>query len=122
VLNESILRRPVGGGKIMAAQLAWLAAVSELPNVSLRVMPFSVGTHPGIMSGPFVILGFPVNGNGQHSEPPTVYVDGFTGALFLDKPGEIERYSAAFKGIWDGALGESESVSLLKRAARSPVK
>ena len=41
------------------------------------------------MSGLFVILRFPVNGDGRESEPATVYKDGFTGALYLDKPQEV---------------------------------
>jgi hypothetical protein len=48
-------------------------------------MPFSAGLHLGIMSGPFEILRFPLNGDGRASEPPTVYVDGLTGDLYLDK-------------------------------------
>ena len=47
----------------MAGQLGRLAEVSELPNVSLRVVRFSAGLHPGLMSGPFVILRFPLNGD-----------------------------------------------------------
>jgi transcriptional regulator with XRE-family HTH domain len=118
VVNESILRRPVGGKKTMSAQLARLVSVSELDNVSLKVMPFEVGMHAGIMSGPFVVLTFPMNGNGTPSEPPTVYVDGFTGALFLDKPHEIERYEAAFKDIWGAALDEAASRDLISKAAK----
>jgi hypothetical protein len=91
VLNESILRRPVGGNHVIRAQLRRLVEVSDLPNVALKVLPFDVGMHAGIMSGPFVVLEFPVSGNGRASEPPTVYVDGFTGSLFLDKPNEINR-------------------------------
>ena len=116
-LNEGILRRPVGGPRIMAGQLARLAEVSELPNVSLRVVPFSAGLHPGLMSGPFVILRFPVNGDGRDSEPATVYVDGFTGALYLDKPGEVERYAQAFGGIWDACLDQTASRDLIHHAA-----
>lgn len=118
VLNEAILRRPVGGEKVMAGQLERLVETSELPNVSLRVMPFSVGLHTGIMSGPFVILRFPVNGDGRESEPPTVYVDGFTGALYLDKPQEISRYDAAFEDIWGSSLDESTSKDRITHAAR----
>ena len=116
-LNEGILRRPVGGPRIMSGQLARLAEVSELPNVSLRVVPFSAGLHPGLMSGPFVILRFPLNGDGRESEPATVYVDGFTGALYLDKPGEVERYAQAFGGIWDACLDEAASRDLIHHAA-----
>jgi hypothetical protein len=118
VLNESILRRSVGGTEVMAEQLNRLVEVSELPNVSLKVMPFSTGLHPGIMSGPFVMLEFPLNGNGQHSEPPTIYVEGFTGRLFLDKPHEITRYDAAFKQIWNTSLNETATKALITSAAR----
>jgi transcriptional regulator with XRE-family HTH domain len=121
-LNEGILRRPVGGTQIMAEQLAHLAEVSELPNVSLRVVPFSAGLHSGMMSGPFVILRFPLNGDGRESEPATVYMDGFTGALYLDKPNEVERYAQAFDGIWATALDEAKSRILILQAAKELAK
>jgi transcriptional regulator with XRE-family HTH domain len=116
-LNESVLRRPIGGPQIMAGQLKRLAAASELPNVALRVVPFSAGFHPGILSGPFNILRFPANVNGTESEPPTVYADLYTGALYLDKPNEIERYTEAFTGIWQHALDEPASRELIRQAA-----
>ncbi|HUY50508.1 MAG TPA: helix-turn-helix transcriptional regulator [Streptosporangiaceae bacterium] len=118
VLNEAIVRRPVGGPSIMYAQLNRLAEASTLPNVSLRIMPFNAGLHHGIMSGPFVILRFPLNGDGKASEPPTVYVDGFTGALYLDKAAEIQRYEQAFADIWASALTEDASRDLIHEAAR----
>jgi hypothetical protein len=67
--------------------------------------------------GPFVILRFPLNGDGRESEPATVYMDGFTGALYLDKPGEVERYAHAFGGIWDACLDQSASRDLIHHAA-----
>ncbi len=118
VLNEATIRRPIGGTQVMAEQLGRLVEASELPNLSLRIMPFSAGLHHGIMSGPFVMLRFPLNGDGKETEPPTVYVDGFTGALYLDKPSEIERYAQAFTDIWDASLDEAPSQDLIQRAAR----
>jgi transcriptional regulator with XRE-family HTH domain len=117
ILNESILRRPVGGPVIMAAQLDSLGQAAGLPNVTLRVVPFSAGLHKGLMAGPFVILQFPVNGDGRDSEPATVYVDGFTGALYLDKQREVERYANAFENIWSAALDEPASRELINQAA-----
>jgi hypothetical protein len=117
VLNEAIVRRPVGGRQVMAAQLDALAEAGELPNVDLRVVPFSAGLHAGVMSGPFVILRFPRNGDGMESEPATVYVDGFTGALYLDKPHEVERYANAFSSIRDAALDEPGSIGLISKTA-----
>jgi transcriptional regulator with XRE-family HTH domain len=116
-LNEAILRRPVGGWEVMSAQLDWLAEAAALPNIALRVVAYSAGLHRGLMSGPFELLRFPVNGNGQDSEPATVYADGFTGALYLDKPHEVERYANAFESIWSAALDEPASRDLIHRAA-----
>ncbi|MGH3158984.1 MAG: helix-turn-helix domain-containing protein [Streptosporangiaceae bacterium] len=117
VLNEGILRRPVGGPEMMVRQLDHLNATAELPNVSLRIVPFGLGMHDGLVSGPFVILRFPLNGDGTDSEPPTVYMDGFTGALYLDKPYEVERYAMAFDNVWDASLDEAQSKQFIHRAA-----
>jgi transcriptional regulator with XRE-family HTH domain len=117
-LNESILRRPVGGRDVMAAQLDALAGAADLPNVKLRVVPFTAGLHHGLMTGPFVVLRFPVNGDGSDSEPPTVYQDGYTGALFLDKPHEIERFTDAFEQIWAAAANETASSRLIQQSVR----
>jgi transcriptional regulator with XRE-family HTH domain len=116
-LNESVLRRPIGGAHVMAAQLRRLADASELPNVSLRVVPFAAGFHTGTLSGSFNILRFPLNGGGQESEPPTVYADLYTGAVYLDKPNEIDRYSEAFAAIWGHTLDEPASRELIRQAA-----
>ena len=117
VLNEAIVRRPVGGTQVMAAQLDSLAESAALPNVALRVVPFTAGLHHGVMSGPFVILRFPLNGDGHDSEPATVYIDGFTGALYLDKAREVERYASAFENIWSAALDQAASRELIRQAA-----
>jgi hypothetical protein len=118
ILNEAILRRPVGDPAIMARQLRHLAEASDLANVSMRVVPFSAGLHRGVMSGPFEILRFPRNGDGRESEPPTVFADGFTGDLYLDKPVEVDRHTAAFAAIWDAALEERTSRILTEQAAK----
>ncbi|SDD63236.1 hypothetical protein SAMN05216174_114108 [Actinokineospora iranica] len=118
VLNEDVLHCPIGGTDVMVEQLRHLVVVSQRNNVTLRVMPFSAGFHPGILSGPFVKLGFPITANGSPSEPATVYVEGFTGALFLEQPQEIEQYSEAFAGIWEASMSEVESVNYIAKLAR----
>ena len=118
VLNES---GPAPRGRWSrghGCQLQRLVDVDQLPNVSVRVVPFSAGLHYGQVSGPFVILQFPLNGDGRESEPPTVYAEGLTGALYLDRPHEIERYSRTFTNIEDSALDQSASRDLIVQAAR----
>ncbi len=116
-IGEQVLRRAVGGPSVMAVQLDRLAEASELPNITLRVIPFGAGYHPGVLSGSFVILRFPLNGGGVESEPPTVYSDLFTGAIWLDKPDEIEQYSQAFGSIWTATLDDDESRNRIRQAA-----
>jgi transcriptional regulator with XRE-family HTH domain len=116
-LRDSILRNPVGGNAVMADQLDRLAEVSELPNVDLRIVPTSAGFHPGLVSGSFTILRFPLNGGGQDSEPPTIYQEMYTGGVYLDKPHEIDRFDAAFEAIWKVALDERSSGELIAQTS-----
>lgn len=118
ILNESILRRPIASGGVMAEQLRHLADVGEADNVSIRVIPFSVGTHHGVTSGPFVLLRFPPEGLGPNPEPTTVYMEGYTGSLYLDKPAEIERFETAFASIASKALDPAGSRDLITSAAK----
>jgi transcriptional regulator with XRE-family HTH domain len=117
VLRESVLTTPVGGATIMADQLLHLAGLAEQANVSLRVIPASAGYHPGIVTGSFTVLRFPLNGGGVDSEPPTIYQEMYTGALYLDKPDEVKRFDAAFGAIWDRSLDETASRDLIARTA-----
>ncbi|WP_280706808.1 DUF5753 domain-containing protein [Kitasatospora sp. GP30] len=119
VLNEAVLRRPIGGDAGMVSQLERLREASELPNVTIKVVPFSAGLHLGVLTGAFGILRFPLNGDGSESEPPTVYADGFTGALYLDKPHEVERYDNVFRNLQQTALDDQASRRLISEVAGS---
>jgi transcriptional regulator with XRE-family HTH domain len=116
-IGEQVVRRPVGNPGVTAAQLDRLTHASQLPNVNLRIVPFGAGCHPGLLCGSFTILRFPLNGGGIESEPPTVYTDLFTGALYLDKPHEIAQYTHAFGEIWGAAFDEDVSSEYIRRAA-----
>lgn len=117
VINEAILRRPIGSTGMMAAQLDHLVEMAELPTVGMRVVPFEAGWHPGVQTGGFVTLRFPTAPDGTATEPPTVYVESFTGALYLEKENEIARYDQAFAKISAVALDERASIDLIKQAA-----
>ncbi|MEV0276825.1 helix-turn-helix transcriptional regulator [Streptomyces sp. NPDC050610] len=117
VLNEAVVRRSIGGNNVMAGQLRHLAKVGDLPTVTIKVVPFAAGLHRGVMAGQFQILRFPLTGNGSETEPPTVYSDGYTGDLYLDKPKEVERYDHAFHDIWAKAMSEEASQRLILEMA-----
>ncbi|RLV10543.1 transcriptional regulator [Streptomyces griseocarneus] len=109
VLCEAVLRFPIGGHNTMAGQLRHLAEISELPNVKLTVVPFRAGLHQGLMAAQFTVLRFPLTGSGKPAEPTTIFADGYTGDLYLDREGEVAQYDAAFRNISSKALTEEES-------------
>ena len=116
ILSEAALHRPVGGPAAMAEQLQRLIDVGSMPNVSIRVVPFSVGAHGGMTAASaFRLLEFPKDphGYGEPLEPPLVYVDSFTGALYLNKPDEVEAYRLAWDDLERRALDESATTDLI---------
>jgi hypothetical protein len=117
VLNEATLRRAPGSRDAMAAQLAQVADVAALPNVSVRVLPFAAGMHRA-MSGSFVILDFPPGPGGRDTEPTTVYCENVTGALYLDKPAEIAAYAATWHDVVERSLDEAASLDLIAAIAK----
>ncbi|MGV9412287.1 helix-turn-helix domain-containing protein [Nocardia sp. NPDC003693] len=118
VLHESVLRRTVGGAKVMATQVRHLAELSTRPNVDLRILPFTAGVPLGLSTGPFVILEFGSDTKGQPVEPPVVYVEGFTGDLYLERQGDVQRYRRARDHLADCALDAQDSRNLLRQVGK----
>ncbi|WP_396897527.1 helix-turn-helix domain-containing protein [Nocardia colli] len=118
VLHESVLRRVVGGAKVMAAQLRHLADLSTSDNVSVRILPFAAGIPLGDSTGPFTVLEFGTDSKGQPVEPPVVYVEGFTGDLYLERPVDVQRYHRAHESLQRAALDIQTSRQLLRQVAK----
>jgi transcriptional regulator with XRE-family HTH domain len=110
ILDETCIRRMVGGPEVMKRQFTRLLDLAALPNVLLQVLPFSVGAHPGTMLGPFSILEF-----GSPDDPNIVYVESDSDP-YPDREGDVERYTMAFDHIRSMALNVSQSSDLLKAA------
>ena len=117
ILNEAVLLRPVGGHRVMVEQLRHLAKASELPNVTIRVLEFSVGLHAGAMAGGFSILDFPNDQHDEEVEPPVAYLEGATGAIYLDKPHESRAYNKIWTDLTERALDQSQSLTLIQQTA-----
>jgi transcriptional regulator with XRE-family HTH domain len=79
VLDEAVLRRPIGGGRAMRAQLKHLIEIAELPNVTIQIMPFTAGGHAAA-GGSFSVLHF-----AEDDLPDMVYLEQLASAQYLDK-------------------------------------
>lgn len=121
LLSESALRHQLGGPAVMAEQLHRLVEVGGEPNVSVRAVPFNVGPHPGLLVQSFTLLEFPAL-SGKPPEPPVVFVEGFTGGLFLEDAGVIGRYRTALDVIRDVASNEDDTRRLVRKIAEEYVR
>ena len=104
VLDEPVVRRVVGGRQVMREQLQHLAEASALPNVTLHLLPFSVGAHAA-MDGEFTIFSYEKNPEVVYEDPDVVYVDNIMGGRYIERPSITKRYDEAFRRLlemaWD---------------------
>lgn len=112
VCNEAVIRREVGGRNAMKDQLERLVSLSHRPNITLQVLPFTAGAHPG-MQGGFRILGFP-----ERADPAVVYVEYRRGSLYLEKTDDVHSYTLVFNHLRAQALGRDESRALIASVAQ----
>ena len=99
----------------MRGQLEHLVALSDLPNVTLQVLPFAAGAHPA-MHGGYKVMNFP-----DAVDPAVVYLEEQTGALYLEKPEDVRRYSLMFDYLRAQALSPGSSVALIAQSAEETV-
>ncbi|MCX5001551.1 helix-turn-helix domain-containing protein [Streptomyces sp. NBC_00638] len=86
ILDETVLRRPVGGPAVMRAQFDRLNEVLDMPKVRIQIMRFGVGAHPGAF-GPFHHFRF-----GFSELPDVVYTESLVGAVYVDRPDDVVSY------------------------------
>ena len=112
VMDEAVLRRPIGGTAVMRAQLRRLLDAAQLPGVRLQVVPFARGGHAGA-SGSFSILRF-----GEPDLPDVVYMEQLTSAVYLDQRRDVEHYLEVVDQLSGAALTPADTISFIKQVAR----
>jgi hypothetical protein len=112
VMDEAVLRRPIGGPAVLRAQLRRLVNVAALPHVTLQVVPFSRGGHAGA-SGSFSILRFT-----EQDLSDVVYVEQLTSALYLEQRSDVEHYLVVMDQLSTEALTPDDTVGFIEQAAR----
>ncbi|WP_344917753.1 helix-turn-helix transcriptional regulator [Streptosporangium oxazolinicum] len=106
ILDEAALRRKIGGDAVMRDQLSHLAQQAKRPHITLQVIPFSAGAHPG-MPGSFIVLKFGTD------DPDVIHIDSAAGDLFLEKETEIQRYNNICEHLRAIALSPADTAALL---------
>jgi len=107
VMDEAALRRPIGGSEVMRNQVKALLAATELPNVTLQVIPFGFGGHAGA-GGAFPIMRFR-----DEDLPDIVFIEHLTSAIYLDKREDVDEYIAVIERLAVEAAAPDETVERL---------
>jgi transcriptional regulator with XRE-family HTH domain len=110
VLDESALHRETGGSEIMREQLDALQRAADRPRVTIQVIPFRAGAHPGLDSR-FVIVS-----TSEDHTPELVHVEGLSGYRNFEKPQELGHYARAFRVLSAAALTPTETRELVAAA------
>jgi transcriptional regulator with XRE-family HTH domain len=108
VMDEAVLRRVVGGPQVMGKQLDRLIEVARLPNVTLQIIPFTVGSHPGLESN-FNILELP------KPTPSIVFVEGLVGSMYLERAEDLKRYQEVFERLQTVALSPKDTINAIAK-------
>ncbi|WP_406170504.1 helix-turn-helix domain-containing protein [Streptomyces sp. NBC_00996] len=112
VLDEAALRRAVGNRSLMRDQLEHLVEQSQLPHVTVQVIPFDMGAHPGL-NGQYAILEFP-----DAADSSVVYIEGVTSDLYLEKANDVQKYSVMYEHLRAQALNVEQSRQFIADIAK----
>ncbi|MCF3131026.1 helix-turn-helix domain-containing protein [Streptomyces olivochromogenes] len=112
VLDEAALRRMVGSRLVMREQLEHLIEMSQLPHVTVQVLPFEVGAHPGL-NGQYAILEF-----ADAADSSVVYLEGVTSDLYLEKAHDVQKYAVMYEHLRAQSLNVEQSRQFIADAAK----
>jgi len=112
VLDEAVLRRPLGGPRAMRAQLQHLIEMSEQPNVTIQIVPFAAGGHAAA-GGSFSVLHF-----AEDDLPDMVYLEQLASAQYLDKQDVVRTYLEVLDRLRDQAATPEDSLNTLRAKLR----
>jgi transcriptional regulator with XRE-family HTH domain len=108
LVDESVVRRVIGGHEVMAGQLRHLIEAAQLPNVTLQILPFSAGEHP-FLGGSAALLKFQ-----ESTHLDVVYLEGLAGDFYEEQPSEVARYREEFERLSARALDHRMTIKMIE--------
>ncbi|GAA1809258.1 helix-turn-helix transcriptional regulator [Planosporangium flavigriseum] len=112
IIDEGALHRQMGGKEVMRAQLRHLIEMSKQPNVTVQVLPFSEGAHPGTL-GSVILLEFP-----EEVHSPVAYVETYAGDVYLESEADLRRVTLTYTHMHAAALSVTKSRELIAAVAK----
>ena len=113
LIDESALRRAVGGGRLMREQLSKILEMAATSNVTMQVVPFEAGAHPGL-DNTFMLLEFD-----SSVQSPVVFVENLAGNFYLERDAEIQRYREVLEHLRACALSPANSIKYVEEIRKA---
>lgn len=110
VLDEAVLRRHIGGPRVMAEQIMHMVRLAETGRVRVHVMPFDVGFHP-LLESMLTLMNF-------EDQPPVAYGEGSQMGKLHDSPSVVRTLEGRYALALGDALPLKESLALLRATAK----
>jgi transcriptional regulator with XRE-family HTH domain len=112
IVDEAVLRRPVGGSAVMREQLEYLAGAARRPNVVIQVIPAATGAHQGLNGGAFAVADF-------DGSPSVAYMDSALSGTIVEDAEEVDELALTWDTLGIEALPRVASLSLIEEVAKS---
>lgn len=110
LLDEAVLRRPVGSDGVMAEQIMHLVHLTEAGRIRVHVLPFAVGLHP-MLHSMLSLMWF-------EDQPPLAYTEGHGAGRLIDSPSAVEQFQSGYALALSDALPLKESLALLRATVK----
>jgi transcriptional regulator with XRE-family HTH domain len=111
LIDEAVLRRPVGGAEVMAEQLEFLASAARRPHIVLQLIPLAAGAHEGMRGGAFVLADF-------EDDPSLGYQDTAVSGQIVEDANQVDALAVTWDTLRLEALPQSASVELVEEVAQ----
>lgn len=106
VLDEAVLRRPIGGTAVMRAQLGRLLELAELPSVTIRIVEERVGAYEGV-DGPFKVI--------TTATGDVAFVEAPLGGRLITDSAEVLTFRVRYDRMGHIALSRDDSKALIRQ-------
>jgi transcriptional regulator with XRE-family HTH domain len=113
ILDEAVLRRPVGGPDVMRDQLVRLVEAGQRPNIAIQVIPFGAGAHEGLRGGAFVVADF------DTAAATIAYQDAASSGQILEDTADVDALAVTWDTLRLDALPRTASISLITSIAEA---
>ena len=112
LIDEAVLRRPVGGAQVMAEQLDLLASTARRPNIVIQVIPLAAGAHEGMRGGAFVLADF-------EDDPSLGYQDTAVSGQIVEDANQVQALTVTWDTLRLEAMPRSASLELVEEVAQT---